>query len=239
MNQTYQSSAQLKELSKGQLEGKYSLFIGLIVIIRLITGATSVALKFLFPTNTFIGLILYWGATYVVSVFLDVFTIGTTLFGLNIVCHRKCSISDMFYGFKNHFEKSLALSFAVTSIFFVAQIPLLLPTLLIRYGPIDTALLLSIPLLLAGIVIFFYVTLLFSQVYYLFLDFPTYSVGEILKLSCRIMKGNMGRLLYVKLSFLPLALLSAFTCGIGLLFLTPYRDLTFTNFYLDIMQPKQ
>ena len=52
----------------------------------------------------------------------------------------------------------------------------------------------------------------------------------------RLMKGNMGRLFYIEVSFIPLFLLGVLSLGIGLLWITPYLNATLANFFLDLME---
>lgn len=81
-----------------------------------------------------------------------------------------------------------------------------------------------------------YVTLAFSQVLLVLLDFPNLSPSECLKFSLKIMKGNKFRLFCLELSFFPLILLGVLSCCIGLLFIEPYIYATQVNFYLDLMK---
>ena len=53
------------------------------------------------------------------------------------------------------------------------------------------------------------------------------------------MKGKKLRLLYLEFSFLPLLLLSILSFGIGLLWLQPYMQMTYTFFFLDLMNPRR
>jgi uncharacterized membrane protein len=81
----------------------------------------------------------------------------------------------------------------------------------------------------------FLLTLPFFPAYYMLLDFPNQRVSEILKKCFSVMHGNIFRLFLMYLSFLPLMLLSMFTCGIALIWVYPYMKMTATNFYLDMM----
>ena len=90
-------------------------------------------------------------------------------------------------------------------------------------------------LFIVGAGISWWISLKYSQVYYLLLDFPDYSAKELLKMSWKLMKGNVGRLLYIQVSFIPISLVALLSCGIGLLFVLPYQNMTYTLFYLDLI----
>jgi uncharacterized membrane protein len=81
----------------------------------------------------------------------------------------------------------------------------------------------------------FVLTLPFFPAYYMLLDFPNQSVTQILKKCFYVMHGNVFRLLWMYMSFVPLMLLSVFTFGIGLIWVIPYMKMTAANFYLDMM----
>lgn len=79
------------------------------------------------------------------------------------------------------------------------------------------------------------ITLAFTPVFYMMLDFPNYTVKDILKKSIEVMKGNKMRYFLLDLSFIPWMFIGILTCGIGLLWIIPYMNMTSTNFYLDLM----
>ena len=58
--------------------------------------------------------------------------------------------------------------------------------------------------------------------------------GSTLKESVRIMRGKKGKLFYLQLSFMGIYLLGAIACGIGLLWVIPYMQVTMANFYRKI-----
>lgn len=92
-----------------------------------------------------------------------------------------------------------------------------------------------------GVLILFCVVYLitqiaFSQVLFLMLDYPDKSAGEIVKLGFKVMKGNWGRYFYIMCSFVLWDLLAFFTCYLSTLWVHPYKRMTYTNFYLDLLK---
>ena len=238
MNPIYQTSAQLKAKARTQLTGRYSGAILLLVVVEAISLAASGILSLFIPTpNSLVTYIIRLAAVFIVSTFVQVLQIGMVLYFIKIACGQTPSLQDLFYGFKNNPEKHLILSLIMTGISFVYQLAgeipleLYMSTLDIRYVYI------GLPVLLVIMVIYIYISLLFSQVYYLLLDFPGYSVKQLFQRSIQLMKGNMLRMLHLEFSFLPLIFLSVLSCGIGLLWLMPYIHMASANFYLDLMNP--
>lgn len=78
--------------------------------------------------------------------------------------------------------------------------------------------------------------IMYSQMLFLTLDYPEKSAGDIVKLGIKVMKGNWGRLLYVMCSFIPWEILSLLTLFIADVWVKPYKTLTYSEFYIDLMR---
>ncbi|MCD8379817.1 MAG: DUF975 family protein [Lachnospiraceae bacterium] len=83
-----------------------------------------------------------------------------------------------------------------------------------------------------------WISLTYSQTTRILVDFSDLKVTQAYKRSSHLMKGRRLRLLGLELSFLPWALLSTVTLGIGFLYLLPYMGCTEVEFYLDLVQSK-
>lgn len=253
MNQ-YLSSASLKTLAKGQLLGKYGTTVGAMILMQLCTLPISLAISFLIGTDTVISVFVYSAAQFLLQLFIGFFHAGQSFIYLKIACGQYPQISDLFHGFRCDTSKVLHLQAILGGASVLSTLPasvagvflghsvLLLDTDALTTGefPVDSALfLLYVILYLAGTIVLIYVSLMLSQVFYLMLDFPEYSASQLLKMSIWLMKGNKGRLFYIRLSFVPLVLFSFFSCGIALLWIYPYMQAAYANFYLDLIKKKQ
>lgn len=79
----------------------------------------------------------------------------------------------------------------------------------------------------------------YSQAMYILLDNPKIKVIDAITKSRKMMKGNKWRLFVLELSFILWALLDALTLGIlGLIYLSPYQQLTFIEFHYDVERKK-
>ena len=83
-----------------------------------------------------------------------------------------------------------------------------------------------------------YVKTLYSQVFFIMLDFPELSAKECLKRSRRLMKGHKWQYFLLMVSFLPWLMGGFLTCGIGLLYVYPYQKQTYAYFYLELVSLK-
>lgn len=185
----------------------------------------------------------YNGLDYVlnllVSFFTTVFNVGLALLCLNLACGRGLRVSDVFYGFQTQFGKSLKLACVVALVGELCYLPANIMTYLINHDAAWNLILSAGFLYAVCLVIYVPCSLAISQVFLLLLDFPGYSAGELIKLSAHVMKGHKRRLFYIQLSFLPLILLSLLTLGIGNLWLAPYMNITYTFFFLNLMQARE
>ena len=177
----------------------------------------------------------------ILSIFTAVFNIGISLLCLNAACGRKVKISDIFYGFKHNFFKSIKLTALLAAASQFYNIPLNIIVYMTQYGDLNSSGYFSVVILLIlllGIIIYVPISLNLSQIFFLTLDFPERSAGDVIRQSINIMKGHKLRLLYIQLSFIPLTFINMLTLGIGSLWLTPYYNVTYALFFLNLMQSK-
>lgn len=134
-------------------------------------------------------------------------TLGFTLVYYKLSKNEDFSVADLFDGFKDFLRSFLTV-------------------LLIGIFVLLWTLLLVIPGIIAA--------LSYSQALFILLDNPDLSAYEAIKESKRIMKGYKWKFFCLQLSFIGWALLSVLTFGIGYLWLAPYIQVSYSNFYKDI-----
>lgn len=253
MNQ-YLSSDSLKSLAKGQLLGKYGTVVGATLLHALCIFPLGRAISFIIDTNTLPGIFAYTIANFLFGLFAGYFLAGLTYMHLKIACNQTPYVKDLFCFFKGDSSKILYIQAVRSAIWLLCPLPSQIvgyyvnlsmadidyATLTIENFPVSAPLyLLYIVLSVLGVAagLYFRFLLLFP-VFYLMLDFPEYTAPQLLKMSIQLMKGNKARKLYLSLSFVPLYLLSIFSCGIALLWVSPYKNVTNANFYLDLIKKK-
>lgn len=182
--------------------------------------------------------VIDYGLIQFSSLFTTIFQAGSALFCLNLACGREARISDIFYGYRYAFRKSFSISAVYVLISQLYLIPANVLNYYVRQEFDPERIVLWSAILVVGAILFIPLSLCVSQSFYLLLDFPDQSAGELIKLSVRIMEGQKGRLFILRLSFLPLMVLSLFTIGVGNLFLTPYMNVTYALFFLKLMHSR-
>lgn len=197
------------------------------VFFNMLTGASTIG-----PGYTIAVYLL----TMIATIFLGVMNTGIALYFLNLACDRTASVSDLFYGYRYLFKKSLALSVINTLISSVPLIPYNICYYMFE-STMDSqwGLWTSLSYLL-GILIYLPIFIALSQSYYLLLDFPKSGIRQIFSYSIKIMKGHKWKYFYIQMSFFPLLTLGLLTFGIGNLWLVPYMNMTCTLFFLEIMK---
>ncbi|MGN0364566.1 MAG: DUF975 family protein [Suilimivivens sp.] len=252
MNQ-YLSSASLKSLAKGQLLGKYPPLIGALVLMQLCTAPLSLSISFLIGTDSIIGVLIYSAALFLLQLFVGFFIAGEAYIYLKTACGQRPTVADLFHCFRGDTSKVVYLQAILGGVSVLCSLPAMIIQIYLLQSinlseidaltegtlPFNAVLFLAYVIVtIVGLAINIIIDLMLSQVFYLMLDFPGYSASQLLKMSVRLMKGNKGRLFYIQLSFVPLLLLSLLSCGIAVLWIHPYMQATYANFYLDLIKKK-
>lgn len=250
MNQ-YSRRYELKDRAKDTLIGNYgTLILGSFFFLLVIC-----LVIFIFGFVFFLSVIVsfYSGGGYSLAAF-RMFQVGLLLgqvlsgflaFGisyicLKLACGQPCSYTDVFYGFsRNNVFKTLLLTLLRLACSYVC----ILPGQYLRAGylrtPNASLLLMTILAYVIGCCVYIPVALALDMTYFLLLDFPDKKAAGIIRDSFRLIKGNRKRLFFLQLSFIPLRLLCLLTLGVGSLWLEPYMNMTYTVFYLDLINPKK
>ena len=217
--------------------GKYRNAISILLASDLIISTLS-----LFTTtasDSYFGILIGFIISFILTLFGTILGVGQCSFYLNVACEQPYQFSDLFTGFKIHPDKTIITQVLIQLLTALPLVPAIVVMVMAVYAnEMIMLFLLGCLLLILGTGISCWIALKFSQVYFLLLDFPDYSAIDLLKMSWKLMKGNAGRLLYIQVSFIPMTLAGLLSFGIGLLFVQPYQNMTYTLFYLDLIQQK-
>ena len=233
----YLSSSSLKSLARGQLLGRYRSVVSIFLLHVLCIMGINVLVTMVLQPTTLVRSFLYYIASYLVYVLSGFFQVGESYVYLKIANNQPVTSKDLFFCFKEDNNRTAAIQIWLAAFKLLA----LLPSVIYYHFFMKTTNFLGIDrtytiLLLLGILCSLWIQILFSQCFYLMLDFEEYSARQIMKKSLQLIKGSKRRLLYIMLSFLPLYLLGFLSCGIGFLWVIPYTYATYTNFYLDLIK---
>lgn len=134
--------------------------------------------------------------------------IGYTAVFLNASYGDKPNVSTLFDGYKKCFGRSILLYILMLVFTCLWCLLLIIPGIIKAYA--------------------------YSMAFYVMADDPEISAREALKESERIMKGHKLEFFILQLSFILWGLLVCVTFGLAALYVVPYQQMTFTNFYQNI-----
>ena len=232
------TSAELKARAKGQLLGKYGTVIPAVLAVEIIMLSISGVISFPLNPQTIPGAIGSFIVECLMLLLGGIFIAGQTYLYLNISCGGNIRVSDVFYGFTHHPDRAILIQLLQLLLMLAAYVPLFV--VLGLWMVIDSIYML-IPVAVTfcfGLIVSVIISLMYSQSYFVMLDFPDFTALQCLRYSRRIMKGSKARRFYLDMSFIPLYLLGLLTCCIGLLFVIPYVNTTYSNFYLELMSKR-
>lgn len=236
MNQK-RTSAQLKQIARARLSGKFGILIAAYLLYLLIFVGMSMITAIVPPSSPG-NIAINWIISFIISVFLSLFQAGITCMMLNVCRFRVPQLGQLLTAFKSHPDRFIVVALIMQGITTVCQIPGMLLSLqqiqAETMGEMLSLLYGSTALTLLGSLIALFITLPWALSYYLLLDNQELSAMDALRTSAHLMKGNKGRYMYVFFSFFGWMLLSVLSCYIGLLWIMPYVQITMALFYMDI-----
>ncbi len=226
--------AELKATAKERSIDKYGSLISaniIIFIIQLIiSGITTVGTSgsiIFFVINLIINLI--------VNILLGVLVSGKAYLYMNLVYSQPIAASDIFFGLKQHPQKAVIIQSVFVLVDFFVSLPASVLLFMVQRTPTQSGYIAMIIALLVGFIVNLYVSLVYSQSFFLLHDFPERSAKELLRSSRRLMQGNKLKLLALYLSFIPLYLFGILTLFIPLLWISVYRYATIAVFYQKLI----
>ncbi|MCR4588075.1 MAG: DUF975 family protein [Lachnospiraceae bacterium] len=229
----------LKSFAKEHLFGNYPQLVTSVIIAQLLVWFLSRIVASIADTSSMAGLIIYYLIYILINLLAGILSYGESYQYLSVASGKPTSVSDLFNGFRQSGEQNAAITqtalvMALLTSLFTIPVEVFL-NLYYSTGNDTYLIIISILLVVLGIPVII-VSLMFSQVYFILLDFPRYHTKEAFALSIKLMKGNKWRLMRVILSFIPMLLLGIMTLGLGLLWIGPYMNCTMAEFYLDLVK---
>lgn len=234
----YASSASLKARARQSLLGHYLTFSGAFITLWILQYVIVVPANLMQLSPPF-GMVFYYAGTFCLELFFAIFQAGLAFMFLSNACGQHVSSGSLFSSFWGNPARVIKIQLVPS---LLLLLPHVLPSILLNQF-FRTAkrewLLYFLVLTLLFLPVRVYIRILYSQVFYIMLDFPEMEPLACLRQSRRLMQGNKLRYFYIMLSFLPLSLLGVCSCGIGLFYVYPYREQTYANFYLDLVAVRQ
>ena len=233
------SNGELKGMARQMLLGRYQVPMLAMLLASLIPSLFLLPFNYLCSDRNTIAIqaVLYYLAYFIITLIELLLNSGVKRVHLMIARGQTVRVSDMFWVLKNRPDRILIGGFLFTLISWIPMIPsfvfdLMAPDML------STAVYLIISELIsvAGLFVGFLLTLPLYFVFWIYAEDPDIDTREAFRLSLSLTQGAKRRLFLMELSFIGWQLLGALTFGIGLLWIMPYMEQAFTNFYLELKQ---
>ncbi|MBQ1230556.1 MAG: DUF975 family protein [Clostridia bacterium] len=168
--------------------------------------------------------------------------LGYERYKLDVIDGAGREVKVLFRYFKQGYKKSVALRFLHGLILFGASVPLAVVICIfwstwlnaVRTNTLDGLVLSSLlvaVVALATSILQIWLNYRYRFCFTIMAEYPEIGVIDALRNSAQLMKGNKWKLFCLDFSFLGWILLSILTCGIGVVFLTPYTEIATTAFY--------
>ena len=171
----------------------------------------------------------------IVNILLGVLVSGKAYLYMNLVYSQPIAASDIFFGLKQHPQKAVIIQSVFVLVDFFVSLPASVLLFMVQRTPTRSGYIAMIIALLVGFLVNLYVSLVYSQSFFLLHDFPERSAKELLRSSRKLMQGNKLKLLALYLSFIPLYLFGILTLFIPLLWISVYRYATLAVFYQKLI----
>ncbi len=200
----------LKSTALQSLTGKWGLAIG-VSFVAMLLGGNSFGSAFTFSRDynelsrgALLFLIVWFCIILIIG---GVILLGHNLFYIKLIRGENVEFSILFSRFP-YFFKALGLNLLVTLLTLLWSLLLIIPGIIAGYK--------------------------YSMASYIMAENPDIGIMDAINESKQMMDGNKMTLFVLHLSFFGWVLLAALTCGIGILFLTPYMRATEAAFYNEL-----
>lgn len=232
------SIASLKSSARLNLAGHFSnvikIFIAYLLITNIIISILPVA-DYRSADAFLISTLLYLCG----MILLYVLRAGLYSFFIKLACKKETSTFDLLYFIVIKSNTALLYSVMMNLVLYLCCSPSIVFLILNKYNlHMKYAGYISIGILFIGLVIYYLFYLGYSQVFFILCDYPNRNLKDILMLSRWLMKGQKIRFIRMQLSFIPLLFFGFLSFGIGLLWVMPYMYMTYTSFYLNLVDQK-
>ena len=169
----HQSSAALKAAAREHMFGRYGSAVGACLLVTFLTGFATVSITSVAGnTNTILGILIHYALLFAVSVFTGLLSSGMAYFYLKIVTGHIAVVNDVFYGFRMYSDKALTIQAWITLITFIGSLPEYVVLYRMPLFPdASTITQYGLCMILSGVVSLA-LNLLYSQAFFLLLDFP-------------------------------------------------------------------
>lgn len=223
------SIRELKAYAREAMSRRLGIMAGAGLLVFAITFAGTIMSIVLFPGMSLLEKILSELFSIIVTLIFSAVTAGYSYMVLQAARGREISVRDLGYFLKHHPDRVIVAASVTVGINVATSLPYMIYSLKPNPDPLTYSL-----LMFGGDLIYLILTLPMMLYEFTLSDDEEIGGVEGLKRSIALMKGQFWRYIGMSLSFVPWVLLSAFTMGLGFLWVFPYMLTTRAEFYRDL-----
>lgn len=231
-----ETSAILKGKARTALRNNYTpLIVSFIILLVLFLLASYPFNYSLLISQKSSSIIIYIVANILIMLILYEFLIGLIYMTMKIARGEKAYVRDLLFAFRNRPDRFILVYIIREVIFFIC----LLPSYALRYIDLTYSNMVwlnlaEIVLTFLGIIIGLLITAPFMFAEFILIEDISLPGKDGLKLSREMLKGNVGQLIYILVSFIGYYVLSIMSFNVGFLWTIPYSLETMVQFYYDL-----
>jgi len=231
----FKKISDIKAGSREFLLDKYSPFLPLLFLYFLLEVAASVLPDLFFSYDDIYNEVGRMGTSFILNVLFGLAGVGLIKAALDTIRGIPVSAGTLFYAFKNRSNRFMIVQIIFTAIRTALILPLIPFNKYAMAADMTTLryYLFYIGIQLVSLFITMLLTLRLIWADYFMLDDLSLDAVPALKKSLAFSKGRTLEILYMKLSFIGMFFLSYCSLMIGFLYVRPYAEVTYANYYLD------
>lgn len=231
-----EQSARLKGRARTALLGNYTPIIVSFIILLLLFLLASYPFNYsLLISQRNSAIIIYIIANILIMLVLYEFLIGLIYMTMKIARGEQAYVRDLLFAFRNRPDRFIPVFIIRELVFFICLLPsYALMFISVSYSNLLWLNLARIILTLFGVMVGLLITAFFSFTELILIEDSSIRGSEGLKLSRDMLRGHIGQLIYIMISFIGYYILSIISFNIGFLWTIPYSLETLVQYYYDL-----
>lgn len=231
-----EQSARLKGRARTALLGNYTPIIVSFIILLLLFLLASYPFNYsLLVSQRNSAIIIYIIANILIMLVLYEFLIGLIYMTMKIARGEQAYVRDLLFAFRNRPDRFIPVFIIRELVFFICLLPsYALMFISVSYSNLLWLNLAKIILTLLGVMVGLLITAFFSFTELILIEDSSVKGSEGLKLSRDMLRGHIGQLIYILISFIGYYILSIISFNIGFLWTIPYSLETLVQYYYDL-----
>lgn len=231
-----EQSARLKGKARTALLSNYTPIIVSFIILLLFFLVASYPFNYsLLISQRSSAIIIYIIANILIMLVLYEFLIGLIYMTMKIARGERAFVKDLLFAFRNRPDRFILVYILREVVFFIC----LLPSYALMYVDITYSNMLwlnlaRIALTFIGIILGLLITVPFMFTEFILIDDATLQGKDGLRISRDMLRGKIGQLIYILVSFIGYYILSIMSFNIGFLWTIPYSLETLAQYYYDL-----